>query len=134
MEAVSTAGVARFQTQHFGVDDGIAQQHDQPLNRTHEFNPRCSPAHALRNRQFVEAVLDDVTQEFTGLLALNRALYHQLTGVFAVRIRGCLQVSGGRARARSEPFCRFGGLAVGIKGDLGGWAVQGFFFVFLFGL
>ena len=39
---------------------------------------------------------------------------------------------GGRARARSEPFCRFGGLAVGIKGDLGGWAVQGFFFVFLF--
>ena len=127
VETVATGGIAGFQAQHFTVYYVVAEQHHQPLHRTHEFNAGSTPAHALRDWQLVEAVLHDGRQQLNGALTFDGALNHQLA------ILTGFQVSSGGAGTGRKAFSGFGQLAFGVVGDIGRWAVNGFFLIGLLG-
>ena len=124
---MTTGRVASLQAQHFAVNYLRAEQHHQPLHRTHEFNARSAPAHTLGNRQLVEAVLHDGRQQLNGVFALYRALNHQLA------ILTGLQIGCGCTGTGSKAFGGFGWLTIGVKGDIGWRAVEDFFLVCLLG-
>lgn len=69
VEAVATGFAPGFLGEDLALDHIVAEQHHQPLGRTHELLAASCPAHPLGNRQFVQRGLDDARQQAGGRLA-----------------------------------------------------------------
>ncbi|MNF80455.1 hypothetical protein D3C84_627000 [compost metagenome] len=78
VEAVAAGDPTGPLGEDFAVDHRIAEQHHQPLARTHEFGLARAPAHALGDRQLVQRGFDDARQQADGGLAGNALAEFQL--------------------------------------------------------
>src|SRR5262245_4494575 len=66
VETMPARFASRFNTENFAVDNLLAQQHDQPMYRAHEFGATRTPAHALGYREFLQRYFDDAWKKIDG--------------------------------------------------------------------
>ena len=77
VEAVTAGLVTRSQAHDGRLNHLVAEQHDYPVHRAHEFGAVGTPAHALGNRQAGQGLLHQFRHQFHGGLALlDRAVDH----------------------------------------------------------
>ncbi|MNN07153.1 hypothetical protein D3C81_1199710 [compost metagenome] len=99
------------------VDDCVAQQHYQPLGRTHELFLARTPTHAFRDRQVVQRIFNDGGQQAGGGLAWNVLGEAQLRAALVDFCQLYAALLGKTKR-------RLGRIAFGIERGLTGRAVD----------
>ncbi len=117
VEAVAAGFATGALGEDLAIDDLFAEEHHQPLRRTHELILARGPAHALGNRQFVQRGLDDAGQQLGRRQAFDVAAEFQL-GTAAIDQRQLDTALAGKAQRGLSR------LAFGVEGGLNRWAVE----------
>jgi hypothetical protein len=117
VEAVTTGVTAGLLREDGAVDDLVAEQHHQPLGRTHELFLARTPAHALRDRQVVQRIFDDGRQQARGRLAGDVLAVAQ----FRTALVDFAQLD---AALLGKAQCRLGRVAFGVERGLTWRAVE----------
>ena len=90
-----------------------AEQQQHPVHRAHEFHIRVAPAHALRNRQRLQCLLD----QFRNHCGSRSAGFGRAPGQPGTLVGlQLLELGNGYTAGAGKTFSRFGRLAIGVEG------------------
>ena len=114
-EAVAAAHAVGADAEQLAFHHLLAQQHDQPQQRTGEGIVVVAPAHRLGDRHAGHGLAQDLRQQAGGARARAHRPVHE---ALALGVAGLLQRGPLHAGLGGEALQRAGRLAVGVQGDV----------------